>query len=72
MSEFPPDILKHVRLHERLEMVNNCCGDEHEWYTSTAGFAEQELTLSCRVHLSSVWWVLKTCTETPPGIKGGS
>ncbi len=44
MSEFPPDILKHVRLHKRLEMVNNCCRDEHGRYlwqsysASAAGF----------------------------------
>jgi hypothetical protein len=44
MSQFPPDILKHVRLHKRLEMVNNCCGDEHgrhlwqSYSASAAGF----------------------------------
>jgi hypothetical protein len=42
------------------------------WYTSISVFAEQELTLSYRVHLSSVWQVLEICTKTPPGTKGGS
>ncbi len=43
-EEFPPDILNHVRLHKRLEMVNNCCGDEHgrhlwqSYSASAAGF----------------------------------
>jgi hypothetical protein len=46
--------------------------ETNEWYTSTSVFAEQELTLSYRVHLSSVWQVLETCTKTPPGMKGGS